>query len=599
MGNMNQTTKNRRILLIDDTHSIHEDFRKILGNIVSETGKKLDELESSLFDAPEVVKAPSANASFELESAFQGQDGWKMVQEAVEKKTPFAMAFVDMRMPPGWDGVETISKIWEIDPDLQVVICTAYSDYSWDEMMEKLGQSDRLLILKKPFDSVEVLQLAHALTEKWDLLRLSKQKLNEMESLVTVQKKTLRENEENFRLIAENIEDLIVIVDRKGKRLYNSPSYEKILGYSPRELSESSSFEQVHPEDRPKVIEAAERSLSSGVGELIEYRIQHQDGSWRYLESKGSVTQDEQGMGKSLVIVSRDVTERKKAEQERIRMERQLHQVQKLKSIGQMASGIAHEINTPAQYISDNMQFLKEAFQTLSPLLKEPGLPPPASLGEGAATQKKSPDLGYLLQEIPSAIQQSLEGIERVRMIVQAMRDFSHDSTQDKVPLDLNKAIGNTLLLAKAELESVAEIRTHFDSTLPPVCCVPCDFNQMILNLLLNGGQAIRDVEGGKRKKGTITVETRKDGAWVEIRIQDTGTGIREEIREKIFDPFFTTRDPGKGVGQGLTIAHAIAVDQHQGTIHFETELGKGTTFIIRLPIQAPDQKSHPMGKIE
>jgi two-component system sensor histidine kinase/response regulator len=172
---------NRRILVIDDTEGIHLDFRKILTAGASDT-RELDALEDALFGEPS--SAPSVQQGFEIADAYQGKQGLEMVQAATREDRPFAMAFIDVRMPPGWDGVETTERIWENDPDLQVVICTAYSDYSWNDMMTRLGNSDRLLILKKPFDNVEVLQLAHALTEKWNLKQAARQRMENLERMV-------------------------------------------------------------------------------------------------------------------------------------------------------------------------------------------------------------------------------------------------------------------------------------------------------------------------------------------------------------------------------------------------------------------------------
>ena len=164
-----QEEKNRRILIVDDNRTIHEDFRKILA-ARADTGA-LDRAEAELLGTP-LNEAPAPEAEvFDLDSAYQGQEAWEMVKAAVASGSRYAMAFVDMRMPPGWDGVETIAKMWDTDPGIQVVICTAYSDYSWEEIIRKLGHVDRLLILKKPFDTVEVCQLACALTQKWHLAK--------------------------------------------------------------------------------------------------------------------------------------------------------------------------------------------------------------------------------------------------------------------------------------------------------------------------------------------------------------------------------------------------------------------------------------------
>jgi PAS domain S-box-containing protein len=286
------------------------------------------------------------------------------------------------------------------------------------------------------------------------------------------------------------------------------------------------------------------------------------------------------------LIVGADVTKR-------IALEEQLRQAQKLESIGQLAAGIAHEINTPTQYIGDNVQFLKDAFQDLRPILAnydqllvaaKGGALSPETMAEISAVVEHA-DIGYLLEEIPKAIEQTLEGVTRVSTLVGAMKDFSHPGTKEKMELDLNRAIESTLTVARNEWKYVAEMETDYDASMPMVSCLPGEFNQAILILIVNAAHAIADAIGkDSQKKGKIRVQTRNCPEWDEVRIQDTGSGIPEKIRTRIFDPFFTTKEIGKGTGQGLAIARSVIVDKHGGTIHFETEEGKGTTFIIRLP---------------
>jgi signal transduction histidine kinase len=197
----------------------------------------------------------------------------------------------------------------------------------------------------------------------------------------------------------------------------------------------------------------------------------------------------------------------------------------------------------------------------------------------------------FLAQGIPKAIQQSLEGLNNVARIVRAMNVFSHPNNTEKTLTDLNKAIDATLTVARNEWKHVAEIVKDFDETLPRVPCLSGSFNQVILNLVINAAHAIAEKIGANPAvKGTITISTGLSGGVAEIRVRDTGTGIPEAIRDKIFDPFFTTKPLGKGTGQGLAIAHGVVVDQHGGSLSFETEVGRGTVFIIRLPIQIPSE---------
>jgi len=284
---------------------------------------------------------------------------------------------------------------------------------------------------------------------------------------------------------------------------------------------------------------------------------------------------------------------RKFAEEQKDRMEVELRLAQKLEAVGALAAGIAHEINTPIQFIGDNTRFLQDAFRDGMQLLHKYDQicrvartgPVKAALLDDVQALQKQVDWDYLQAEIPKALEQMLEGVSRVATIVRAMKEFSHvDRSAQKVAADLNKALESTLVVARNELKYVADVETALGE-LPQVLCHLGDLNQVFLNLLINAAHAIGDVVKGTQHKGRILIRTRCDAEFVEIAIHDTGTGIPKEIRDKIFDPFFTTKEVGKGSGQGLALAHAIVVEKHGGTLTFETEVGKGTTFYVRLPV--------------
>ena len=288
-----------------------------------------------------------------------------------------------------------------------------------------------------------------------------------------------------------------------------------------------------------------------------------------------------------LLIIGSDVTERENLGQ-------QQRQAQKLEAIGQLAAGIAHEINTPTQYVADNTRFLQEswpAFHALFGISRE--MREEATRGQvSCETLQKFDDLAqasdfqFLQAEIPQAIEQSLEGIQRVGKIVRAMKEFSHPGSEEKKAIDINKAIETTITVARNEWKYVAEMETHFDPALPFVLCHAGEFNQVILNLLINATHAIAQVgKENPQEKGKIVVSTARDGDWVEISISDTGAGIPEAVRSRVFEPFFTTKPVGKGTGQGLALAHTAIVRRHGGKIWFESEVGKGTTFYIRMPL--------------
>lgn len=272
----------------------------------------------------------------------------------------------------------------------------------------------------------------------------------------------------------------------------------------------------------------------------------------------------------------------------------QLLHAQKLESIGQLAAGIAHEINTPTQYIGDNLRFVQESFSGINKVIAHfrAMLSRLRQINECAQWVAdtdlliQETDLEYICQETPAALTQSLEGVSRVLQIVLAMKEFSHPGCSNKILVDLNRCIESTVTVARNEWKYFADVHTELDPMLPKVPCFPGEFNQVMLNMIVNACHAIEDVVGKESgKKGVITIGTRCDGACVEISIADTGTGIPEHARSRIFDPFYTTKDVGRGTGQGLAIAHSVIVDKHQGSIRFSTETGKGTTFLIRLPL--------------
>jgi signal transduction histidine kinase len=274
-------------------------------------------------------------------------------------------------------------------------------------------------------------------------------------------------------------------------------------------------------------------------------------------------------------------------------LEHDLAQAQKLESIGQLAAGIAHEINTPTQFVGDNIRFLSDAFTDLLPLLDrsrkllvsaETGVFSPDVI-EACDAALATADLDYVMTEIPRAIAQSADGIDRIGKIVRAMKDFAHPDTDELTCANLNDAITSTVTVSRNEWKYVAELTTELDPDLPLIPCRLGEINQVLLNLIVNAAHAIGDTVKGTGQKGLITISSRRVGEWAEIRVTDTGTGIPENIRHRIFDPFFTTKEVGRGTGQGLAISRSIVVDKHGGSIAFDTQVGKGTTFIVRLPV--------------
>ena len=292
------------------------------------------------------------------------------------------------------------------------------------------------------------------------------------------------------------------------------------------------------------------------------------------------------GQTPGFIVTGADVTERKG-------LEVQLRQAQKLEAIGQLAAGIAHEINTPTQYTGDNIRFLKDSWASIAKFLNLCGVLRAEALeGDVSAetlqrfkNMHEQCDFPYLLKEIPNAIDQSQEGLQRVAKIIRGMKEFSHPGSKEKLAVNLNRAIETTITVSRNEWRYCADLVTAFDETLPLVPCLVGEFNQVMLNLIVNASHAIASAVGNNGTKGTITISTRRQGEWAEIGVADTGVGIPKEVHSRIFEPFFTTKEVGKGTGQGLALAHSVIVGQHQGQIWFESEMGKGTTFHIRLPL--------------
>lgn len=280
---------------------------------------------------------------------------------------------------------------------------------------------------------------------------------------------------------------------------------------------------------------------------------------------------------------------------EKVLLERDLRQAQKLEAIGQLAAGIAHEINTPVQYIGDNMSFLQDSFEDITTVLKTydqlwGDLRAKGRIPEDMHLQMteclEDADIEYLYEEIPVTMSQSQDGVRRVDKIVKAMKDFSHPGEEDKIHADINNILKSTIIVCRNEWKYVAEVETDFASDLPMVPCYSNDLSQTFLNLIVNGAHAIADVtEDGKQGRGKISITSKFAEDRVIVWITDSGGGVPKEIQDKIFDPFFTTKKLGKGTGQGLSIARRAIVEKHQGNIFLEAEEGKGTTFIIEIPV--------------
>ena len=392
-----------------------------------------------------------------------------------------------------------------------------------------------------------------------------------------------------LRKVIDNVPNLIFVKNSEGQftlvnqafaEIYDA-TVENIIGKTNAELGNEAEYVARVRIDDLQVLENGQERI------IPEEKFTDAKGNLHWFQTVKRPLISTDGKARSLLGVATDLTERKL-------LEDQLQRGQKLESIGQLAAGIAHEINTPTQYVGDNIWFLKESFQDFNGILKKndellescrSNTVTPELVAEMEKVIERA-DLEYLESEVPKAFDQALDGVERNRKIVQSMKDFAHPGSTDKKATDLNKAIESTITVASNEWKYVADVVTDYDQDLPPVYCFAGEFNQVILNMIINAAHAITDTVGdGSNGRGTITISTKCKDEWAEVRISDTGTGIPEEIRQKIFDPFFTTKEVGKGSGQGLAISHAVITEKHKGEILIESEMGKGTTFIINLPV--------------
>ena len=415
-----------------------------------------------------------------------------------------------------------------------------------------------------------------------------------IEDQVTWRTFELERSHEQYRALLETTKVLPWELDTLALRLrYIGPQAEALLGVTAEACLAPGFLEgALHPEDRAATLAALQAVGKKQGSAEIEARFKNPSGGWlwlRFIASSGAVPSEldacdtDTPMVRGIVL---DVTEARQLELE-------LRQAQKLESVGRLAAGVAHEINTPVQFVSDSVHFVREALAELAQLTEmhravtqsvRDGAPS-SDAADSAAQAEEDADLPYLLENVPKALERALDGLDRVTTIVRSMKEFAHPDQREMTESDLNNAINNTLVIARNEYKYVADVTLELEE-IPLVRCHLGDVNQAILNIVVNATHAIGDVVQNTEKRGRITVRTRREGDAVVISISDTGGGIPAHVCEHIFDPFFTTKGVGKGTGQGLAIARSVIREKHGGEISFETELGKGTTFFLRLPIE-------------
>jgi two-component system, cell cycle sensor histidine kinase and response regulator CckA len=607
---------NRRILIIDDNRAIHEDFQKILSPEAAENDYK--EISVELFgDSPEKRRF----AGFELDSAFQGEEGLEMAQQALAVGRPYGVAFIDGRMPPGWDGIETTLRLWEVCPELQVVLCTAFSDYDWKDISLKLGQTDGLLILKKPFDTVEVLQLAHTLAQKWTLARQAGQRLADLDAMVNQRTQELRvSNEQLGQEIADRSRTQVllsvfstlgsllstartvrqagqIIVDTADRLLHwdaclvdlYSPDTDllthvltadlidgqrkelvpKCLHRPPSTLARKTLqeggqlvFNDTPQEVQPVALPAGDTTRHSASLMFVPIRNGKAAIGIVSLQSRAPDAYTRQNLETLQALADHcgGALDRIRSEEALREAQENLRQSQKLETMGQLAGGVAHDFNNLLTVIRGN-----------------------AELGMMAA-RGSSGKVSECLDQISAAS-------ERAANLTRQLLTFSRKQMMQPQLVNLDDVIMNLGKMLKRIIGEAIDLQYRYSPALPPVQADTGMLEQVLVNLVVNardampnGGQLLITTERLAFPAAPASSHPEaRPGDFICLTVQDTGTGISPENLPRIFDPFFTTKEVGKGTGLGLATVYGI-VKQHQGWIEVSSRVGAGAAFKIYLP---------------
>ena len=484
--------------------------------------------------------------------------------KVLEQSQPPTIAIVDWLMPKV-TGTEICRRIRTADSKQYIFFVLVSARDGREDSIEGL-RSGADAYISKPLDAEEL-----------------RAKL-EIANRILLMEESLRDLHAETELFFNSVPSALIGTDLEGKITRWNSGADEIFGVN-KPIVRGCRLSSLHVGGSdPDIPRKIEEVLSTGSSRQLTVPFPRNDVQ-RLADLTIHPLRSHVGTIVGSVIIGSDITEKRAWED-------QMRQTQKLEAIGQLAAGIAHEINTPTQFVGDNLSFLKESWTGLAELLAaaqkltSTGTPAAASnLTKFEAIASKL-DLAYVLQEIPRAINDSLEGLQRTSKIVRAMKAFSHRSSGEKQATDINAAILTTITISRSEWKYVAEVDTDLAADLPLVPCVIDQLNQAVLNIIVNAAHAIAEVvKDGAQGKGRITVHTRRDGDWAEIAISDTGNGIPEQIRNRVFEPFFSTKDVGKGTGQGLALAHTVVVKEHGGKIWFESEPSHGTTFFMQLPL--------------
>ncbi|MGL1935077.1 MAG: ATP-binding protein [Fibrobacterales bacterium] len=508
----------------------------------------------------------------------------KSLQEALTHiaSIQFDIILSDLNLPDS-KGLETLARLTSHTPDTPIIVITG--EFGGDIGIKAVTAGAQDYLTKGKYD-VTLLEksIIYAIERKNVSLRYT-------------------QNEEHHKRLVDSLPIGIMNVDDKGKITLANPQMLSILKMPPPQLIGKSIYDFI-PEDFEK------KML------LKQFEIMQQSKNPTYHYAGKRVTQEQNEVDVTcsitgyavetsdmhhFTILTEDITHKQKAEKDKKQLESQLLQAQKMESIGTLAAGVAHEINTPIQFIGDNTLFIKDSIYNVFLLLKEhentikeltqlyPDNETISQFKEHLEQTAEEIDIDFLKEEMPTALTQSMEGVSRVTNIVKAMKDFSHSGTDNMALESINSAIESTIIIAKNEWKYCADLETNLSENIPLAMCYIGEIKQVFLNLIINASHAIIEQFKGTREKGLITISTSATDTHIVIVITDNGSGIPEDIQDKVFDPFFTTKEVGVGTGQGLSMAYQTMKKKHKGSISLNSIQGEGTTFTLELPLEQKD----------
>ena len=545
-----------RILVVDDTPSIHEDFGKIFAPDPRATGASAAE-QAVFGDTPAAPTTPR----FELESALQGEDALRRVVAARSEGRPFAVAFVDMRMPPGWDGIETIRHLWLVDSGLQIVICTAYSDQSWTGITRQLGVRDNLIVLKKPFDNIEVLQLAHALSAKWTLAQQVSLRLNNLDAAARLNSVALEQAERRFSAAFHHSPLAFAVVSVPAGEVWEiNPAFTRLTGAVIGTVEGRPLAEMPCWGDRSVLPKLLATVASGQLAQEMDLTVQAPDRTQRTV--RVSVAAFQEGARTSAFVNFRDETERS-------RLERELRQAHKMNAIGELAAGVAHDFNNLLTVIQGYSTTLLADAVPLSPLHAD--------------------------------LQQIVEATHRAAALTSKLLIFSRRQPTHRETVDPAEILRPMQALLNRVIGANVDLQWSLPPSGPAILADRVNLEQVVMNLVVNARDALAGPGRINVRLDTVTLDAAatahhpdaRPGDFVRLTVEDNGCGMSPQVQSRVFEPFFTTKAPGRGTGLGLSTVYGI-VRQHEGWIELQSAVGQGSTFTLHFPAQAMAPRAAP-----